>query len=159
MKTFLAAAAAPFAGLMMLSGGALAQDLTMGEQSVSAQDRPIVEDWCKELQAQQGLTGTNEPESTMTEEQAAAATATQGQDTTAATTASSEQSSAATTTTESTGEQTSTAAETEAEVSTATGGEAATTGAADTASEDRIDLTQVTLEMCQEAGLTDMEGE
>lgn len=143
MKTFLAAAAAPFAGLMMLSGGALAQDLTMGEQSVSAEDRPIVEDWCKELQAQQGLTGTNEPESTMTEEQAAAATATQGQDSMNS----------------GSGDQASAAAGTDASANSTAEGDAATASGDESAEEGGIDLTQVTLEMCQEAGLTDMEGE
>lgn len=143
MKTFLAAAAAPFAGLMMLSGGALAQDLTMGEQSVSAEDRPIVEDWCKELQAQQGLTGTNEPESTMTEEQAAAATATQGQDSMNS----------------GSGDQASAATGTDASANSTAEGDAATASGDESAEEGGIDLTQVTLEMCQEAGLTDMEGE
>lgn len=105
MKKLVIAATFPLAGLMMLTG-ASAQDLTMGEQTIPAAQVTVVEDWCKELQAQQGLTGTQEPETTMTEEQADAATAQQGE-----------------------------------------------------AGEDAVDLSTITLEMCQEAGLTDMEGD
>ena len=129
MKKLVLTAAMPFAVLMMMGAAsaqdaapattpaptqdaaqtdtqAPAKDLTLGELTVPAAQIPVVEDWCKELQAQQGLTGTNEPESTMTQEQADAATAQQGE-----------------------------------------------------ANEDNIDLSTVTLEQCQEAGLTDQEGE
>lgn len=68
-KIITGALLAPAAGLLLL-GAALAQDLTMGEQTIPADQVPAVQDWCKELQAQQGLTGTQQPESTMTEEQA-----------------------------------------------------------------------------------------
>ena len=105
MKKLMFAAVLPLAGLMLV-GAASAQELMLGEQSVSAEQRPVVEDWCKELQAQQGMTGTQEPETTMTEEQAEAATGDQAE-----------------------------------------------------ASEDGIDLTTVTLEQCQEAGLTNQEGD
>jgi hypothetical protein len=104
-KLPIAAAVAPLAGLLMLSAP-FAQDVTMGDQTISAEQLPAVEDWCKELQAQQGLTGTNEPETSISDEQAETATGSQG------------------------------------------------------AEEDGgIDLTTVTLEMCQEAGLTDTEGD
>lgn len=105
MKKLVLGAALPFAAIAML-GASYAQDLTLGEQSIPADQVTVVEDWCKELQAQQGLTGTQEPESTMTEEQADAATGGQGE-----------------------------------------------------ASEGSIDLTTITLEQCQEAGLTDQEGD
>jgi hypothetical protein len=89
-KLTIAATIAPVAGILML-GSAMAQDatatqdatttqdVTMGDQTIPADQMSAVEDWCKELQAQQGLTGTQEPESTITEEQAEAATATQGE--------------------------------------------------------------------------------
>ena len=96
---------APAAGLFML-GSASAQDHMIGGEAVPADQIPAVEDWCKELQAQQGLTGTQEPETTMTEE------------------------------------QTETAA-----------------GNQDTESTSSFDVTSVTLEMCQEGGFTDQDGE
>ena len=69
MNKFVFAAAAPVAGLLMLTG-AFAQDVVLGEQVVPAEQLSVAEDWCEELQAQQGLTGTQEPETTMTDEQA-----------------------------------------------------------------------------------------
>lgn len=96
---------APVAGLFML-GSVSAQDQTAGGQTIPADQIPAVQDWCKELQAQQGLTGTNEPETSMSEQQVEAATGTQG-----------------------------------------------------TQSEDAFDVSSVTLEMCQEAGFTDQEGD
>lgn len=95
---------APAASLLLF-GAAFAQDVTMGDQTIPADQVPAVQDWCKELQAQQGLTGTQEPESTMTEEQADTAAGDQAE------------------------------------------GEA------------QIDLGAITLEMCQEAGYTDQEGD
>lgn len=117
MKKFVFAATVPLAGLMMLTcvsaqdaatatDAAATEDLVMGEQTIPAGQVTVVEDWCKELQAQQGLTGTQEPETTMTEEQADAATGQQGE-----------------------------------------------------SSEETVDLTTITLEMCQEAELTDTEGD
>ena len=60
----------PAASLLLL-GAAFAQDVTMGNQTIPADQVRAVQDWCKQLQSQQGLTGTQEPKSTMTEEQAA----------------------------------------------------------------------------------------
>ena len=105
MKKLVLAATAPLAGMLMLTSVS-AQDLTMGEQTIPAAQVTLVEDWCKELQAQQGLTGTEEPETTMTEEQADVAMAQQGE-----------------------------------------------------ANQDAVDLSTITLEMCRDAGLTDMEGD
>ena len=52
-------AAAPF--------GALAQDHTIDGQPVPEGQLSAVQERCSELQAQQGTTGSQEPESTMTE--------------------------------------------------------------------------------------------
>ena len=57
--------------------GAATQGPMMNGQAIPTEQVPAVRDWCKELQAQQGLTGTQQPESTMTKEQTEAATATQ----------------------------------------------------------------------------------
>ncbi|NGP19430.1 hypothetical protein [Devosia aurantiaca] len=105
MKTLAIAASFSLAALMV-PAAVSAQEVTLGEQVVPAEQMTIVEDWCKELQAQQGLTGTQEPESTMTEEQAETAA-----------------------------------------------------GDVDEAIEGAIDLNTVTLEQCQDAGLTDQESD
>ena len=72
---------APAAGLFMLSSAA-AQDHMIGGEAIPADQVQVVEDWCDELQAQQGLTGTQEPETTMTEEQTEAAVGSENADST-----------------------------------------------------------------------------
>lgn len=111
-KIVAAVVLSPIAGLFLL-GSAFAQDaaagageMTIGDQVIPQEQQAAVEDWCKELQAQQGLTGTQEPESTMSEEQVEAVAPDQA-----------------------------------------------------TEGENSFDITTVTLEMCQEAGLTNQEGD
>ena len=103
MRTLVIAASFSLAA-MINPASVSAQEVTLGEQVVPAEQMTVVEDWCRELQAQQGLTGTQEPETTMTEDQA----------------------------------------------ETAAGDLDEVDGA--------IDLKSVTLEECQEAGLTDHQG-
>lgn len=50
-----------------------AQELTVDGNPVPQGQQAEVQDWCAELQTQQGTTGTQEPETTMTEQPAEAA--------------------------------------------------------------------------------------
>jgi hypothetical protein len=77
MKTTLAVALL----FAMVSFGASAQDRTIDGKAVPASQAAAVEALCKELQLQQGTTGTQEPETSMdenTEQQLKAETGAEG---------------------------------------------------------------------------------
>ena len=124
MKIAKMSALAPFAALFLLTSASAqqapaaeaVQQPMMGGQPIPADQVQAAQDWCKELQAQQGLTGTQQPEATMSPEQTQAAIGTQ--------------------------------------TTVAPGNTAAPAAAA-----PAFDVTKVTLEMCQEAGFTDQEGD
>jgi hypothetical protein len=60
------------AALLVLSApsAALAQDRTIGGKSIPADQMAAVQDRCTELQAQQGTTGTQKPETSLDPQQA-----------------------------------------------------------------------------------------
>jgi hypothetical protein len=59
--------------LAFATPAAFAQELMVNGNPVPQGQQAEVQDWCSELQAQQGTTGTQEPETTMTEQPAEAA--------------------------------------------------------------------------------------